>query len=88
MPERQLLVAKITRKVARILSTECDELDEGKDLRNFAEYDSLVIAELLAWLESEFGMEASEYFTVDHLYTTGIIADYVMEHAGWIDRKS
>jgi acyl carrier protein len=79
MTERQSVVETITDHVRKVINEAKDqEIDENRDLREFAQYDSLAVLELLVWVESTFGITIpGEDLVVDGFDSVGKIADYV-----------
>ncbi|MFB0619116.1 phosphopantetheine-binding protein [Streptomyces sp. AGS-58] len=54
---------------------------ESKDLRDYAEFDSLGILEVLVWLEDEFAVSIpDEELRVENFKSVGMIVDYVIAH--------
>ncbi|MFC7387125.1 acyl carrier protein [Sphaerisporangium rhizosphaerae] len=82
MPEREQIIKTVTAHLSGILpgmSVENPDID--KDLRDFAEYDSLSILEVLVWLESEFSLSIpDEELIVDNFSSVGKMVDYVIAH--------
>lgn len=81
MADRNQIVLTITQRIHEIMPSASGEgLTVDDDLRNFAEFDSLVILETLVWLENEFGVTIpDEDLEVDRLSSIGKMADYVIE---------
>lgn len=81
MADRDQIVRTITQRIHEIMPSASSEgLTAEDDLRNFAEFDSLVILETLVWLENEFGVTIpDEDLQVDRLSSIGKMADYVIE---------
>jgi len=81
MTDRQQTVDTITNHLQTVLpGAKGKELREVSDLREFGEFDSIAILELLVWLETTFGVSISdEDLTVDRFDSVGKIADYVMD---------
>lgn len=82
MPERQQILQSVTDRLREVISSiEDRQLSENRDLRDFPEFDSLGILELLVWLEDRFNVSIpDEELVVEHFNTIGKMADYVITH--------
>jgi acyl carrier protein len=76
--------ADIVEAIAKYLGTVIgsagqQEIRDCRDLRDFAEFDSLGVLETLVWLESTFGvLIPDEELIVDHFESVEKMADYVI----------
>ena len=80
MIERAQIVRTITAHLHTLLTeAKGQEIAEDRNLREFADFDSLGIMEALVWLESTFGLTIpDEELVVDRFDSVGKMADYVM----------
>lgn len=80
LEDRQQIVSTITKRLSEILpDVPAEELGEGRNLRDFAGFDSLGILETLVWLESTFDVTVpDEELVVDRFDSVGKMADYVI----------
>jgi acyl carrier protein len=84
MSDRQKIVDTITERLQSALPSAGDNsIAEDRDLREFAEFDSLGILETLVWLESTFNVTIpDEELVVDRFASVAKMADYVLSKAG------
>ncbi|MFJ3789460.1 acyl carrier protein [Kitasatospora sp. NPDC090091] len=82
MTSRQEITDSVVLRLRQILpSLGEDGVVEDKDLRDYPEFDSLGILEVLVWLEGEFSVTIpDEELSVDNFNSIGKIVDYVVAH--------
>ncbi|MFC9285745.1 phosphopantetheine-binding protein [Streptomyces sp. NPDC057052] len=82
MNERQPIVDAVALRLSKMIPQLRDEPDlESRDLRDYAEFDSLGVLEVLVWLEDEFGLSIpDEELRVERFKSVGAIVDYVLAH--------
>ncbi|MEU9095151.1 phosphopantetheine-binding protein [Streptomyces sp. NPDC048428] len=82
MESRQEVIDTVAARIRQILpGLKTDSSVEEKDLRDFAEFDSLSILESLVWLENEFSVKIpDEELVIDNFCTVGKMVDYVLLH--------
>jgi len=81
MPERQHVVDTITAHMRTVLVEAADQdLPETRDLRDFAQFDSLAVLETLVWLETTFDISiVDDDLVADRFASISTMADYVIE---------
>lgn len=81
MPERQHVVDTITAHMRTVLAEVADQdLLETRDLRDFAQFDSLAVLETLVWLETTFDISiVDDDLVADRFASISMMADYVIE---------
>ncbi|MFE7076420.1 phosphopantetheine-binding protein [Streptomyces sp. NPDC057620] len=82
MNDRQEIVDSVALRLGKMIPQLREEPDlESKDLRDYAEFDSLGILEVLVWLEDEFAVSIpDEELRVENFKSVGMIVDYVIAH--------
>ena len=82
MTDRRKTVETIAARLHEILpSFDPTNPDEKQDLREFPEFDSLGILEVLVWLEGEFSVTIpDEELVIDRFNSLGKMVDYVIAH--------
>lgn len=82
MNDRQNIADSVTLRLGTMMPQLHEEPDaEGKDLRDYAEFDSLGVLEVLVWLEDEFAVTIpDEELRVENFNSVGKIVDYVIAH--------
>lgn len=82
MNDRQEIVDSVALRLSKMIPQLREEPDlESKDLRDYAEFDSLGILEVLVWLEDEFAVSIpDEELRVENFKSVGMIVDYVIAH--------
>lgn len=82
MPEREQIVKTVATRLSEIIpAVRVESTDVDQDLREFPEFDSLSILEVLVWLESEFSVTIpDEELVVDNFSSVGKMVDYVIAH--------
>ncbi|MFE7268075.1 phosphopantetheine-binding protein [Streptomyces sp. NPDC057592] len=82
MATRQEVIDAVAARIRQILpGLETDSSVEKRDLRDFAEFDSLSILESLVWLENEFSVKIpDEELIIENFSTVGKMVDYVLLH--------
>ncbi|MFD9595315.1 acyl carrier protein [Kitasatospora sp. NPDC059973] len=80
MTSRQEITDSVVLRLRQTLPGLGEEgVNEDKDLRDYPEFDSLGILEVLVWLEGEFEVSIpDEELSVDNFNTIGKIVDYVV----------
>lgn len=80
MADRQLILDTVFQRLSEVIPALRDgEPDAKKDLREYPEFDSLGVLEILVWLESEFSLVIpDEELVVDRFSTPAKIVDYVV----------
>ncbi|MFD6530892.1 phosphopantetheine-binding protein [Streptomyces sp. NPDC060184] len=83
MADRQAVLETVFVRLREVIPALRDgDPDAEKDLREYPEFDSLGVLEVLVWLEEEFSLTIpDEELVVDRFCTPGKIADYVVEHS-------
>jgi acyl carrier protein len=82
MTDRQTVKNVVAKRLEARLPRLTEEPDfEEKDLRDYAEFDSLSILEFLVWVEGEFSVRIpDEQLIVENFSSVTKIVDYVMAH--------
>lgn len=82
MNDRQEIMDSVVLRLSKMIPQLREEPDlESKDLRDYAEFDSLGILEVLVWLEDEFAVSIpDEELRVENFKSVGMIVDYVIAH--------
>ncbi|GAA2835504.1 acyl carrier protein [Kitasatospora sp. CM 4170] len=82
MTSRQEITDSVVLRLRQILPSLGEGgVVEDKDLRDYPEFDSLGILEVLVWLEGEFSVTIpDEELSVDNFNSIGKIVDYVVAH--------
>ena len=82
MADRQHIVESVQQRLREVVSDLREEnLEEDKDLREYAGFDSLGVLEILVWLESEYSLVIpDEELNIDNFSSVGKMADYVLDH--------
>ncbi|MEW2085663.1 phosphopantetheine-binding protein [Streptomyces sp. NPDC005283] len=80
MADRQLILDTVFQRLREVIPALRDgEPDAEKDLREYPEFDSLGVLEILVWLESEFSLVIpDEELVVDRFSTPAKIVDYIV----------
>jgi acyl carrier protein len=83
MADRQSIVESLRQRLFEVVPDLREQtLDEDKDLREFAGFDSLGVLEILVWLESEFSLLIpDEELNIDNFSSVGKMADYVIDQS-------
>ncbi|MGW4420951.1 acyl carrier protein [Streptosporangium sp. NPDC004631] len=84
MANRQLILDTVFQRLREVIPSMRDTPpDSEKDLREYPEFDSLGVLEMLVWLESEFSLVIpDEELVVDRFSSPAKIADYVLAAQG------
>jgi acyl carrier protein len=70
------------RLCEKLPGIDASALAVDRDLRDYAEFDSLGLLELLVWLEERFNIAIpDEELQVDRFSSVGKMADYVLAHS-------
>lgn len=82
MADRQHIVESVQQRLREVVPDLREEnLEEDKDLREYAGFDSLGVLEILVWLESEYSLVIpDEELNIDNFSSVGKMADYVLDH--------
>lgn len=82
MADRQHIIESVQHRLREVVSDLREEnLEEDKDLREYAGFDSLGVLEILVWLESEYALVIpDEELNIDNFSSVGKMADYVLDH--------
>lgn len=82
MADRQHIIESVQHRLREVVSDLREEnLEEDKDLREYAGFDSLGVLEILVWLESEYSLVIpDEELNIDNFSSVGKMADYVLDH--------
>ncbi|WP_329571909.1 acyl carrier protein [Kitasatospora sp. NBC_01266] len=80
MAERQEVLDAISLRLQEVIPALRGSSPEADtDLRDYAEFDSLGVLELLVWIEGEFSLTIpDEELTVESFSTPAKIADYIV----------
>ncbi|MDH6145152.1 MULTISPECIES: acyl carrier protein [Kitasatospora] len=80
MAERQEVLTAISVRLQEVIpALRGNSPDAETDLREYAEFDSLGVLELLVWIEGEFSLTIpDEELTVERFSTPAKIADYIV----------
>ncbi|MFI1962650.1 acyl carrier protein [Streptomyces pathocidini] len=80
MTDRQKIVDSVANRLREVVPEIREgSPGEGKDLREYATFDSLGILEVLVWLEGEFGVSIpDEELMVENFNSIGKMVDYVL----------
>lgn len=80
MSDRQQIVDVVLSRIHEVLPrVDVQPSDEGRDLRDFAEFDSLSFLELLVWLEGKFSVSIpDEELVVENFSSVTKMVDYIL----------
>lgn len=83
MADRQAVLETVSLRLSEVIPALRETSPEAdKDLREYPEFDSLGVLEVLVWLEEKFSLTIpDEELVVDRFSTPAKIADYVVEHS-------